>query len=68
MTAVVGFKVYKRKIHVYREANELDRPTYPKDERWVYCWSTNAYLTCKAAVAAANAEHPTVKFKANFAL
>jgi hypothetical protein len=61
------FKVYKRKIHVYREANELDNLRYPKDEAWVYAWSTNAYPTCKAAVAGAVAKHPALRFKANFA-
>lgn len=56
-------KVYKRKIHVYREANELDNPS----EKWVYVWSTNAYPTCKAAKEAAEKLHPNVKFKACFA-
>jgi hypothetical protein len=63
MSNAVNFKVYPRKIHVYREANELDKVSL----RWVYVWSTNAYPTCKAAVSAAVAEHPSVKFKASFA-
>ena len=57
------FKVYKKKIHVYREPNLLDAtPTV-----WQYVWSTNAYKTCRDAVAAAVNKHPTVKFKACFA-
>lgn len=57
------FKVYKRKIHVYRESNELD----VQGCGWVYVWSTNAYPTCKAAKEAAEKLHPNVKFKASFA-
>lgn len=54
------FKVYKRKIHVfYRNALTLGH--------WRYCYSSNAYRTCRDAVAAAQAEHPNVKFKAHFA-
>lgn len=58
------FKVYKRTIHVYRKSNELDGNNAP---RWVYVWSSNAYRTCKDAIAAATAKHPTVKFTAAFA-
>lgn len=57
------FKVYKRKIHVYREANELDRP----GQKWAYVWTSNAYRTCRDAVKAAEEKHPGVKFKAFFA-
>lgn len=51
-------KVYKRKIHVYEV-----RVNYPM----AYCWSTNAYPTCRAAVAAAKASYPLKQFKATFA-
>lgn len=55
------FKVYPRKIHVFRKGNAIDpRP-------WVYVWSTNAYRTCREAVAAAQALYPGETFKANFA-
>lgn len=58
------FKVYKRKIHVYkREALACD----PADTFWVYAWSTNAYKTCRDAVYAACELHPMGNFKANFA-
>ena len=51
------FKVYKRKIHVYqlREGGP------------VYAWSTNAYKTCRDAVAGAVALYPHKQFKATFA-
>jgi hypothetical protein len=57
------FKVYPRKIHVYRKANDLD----PPHARWVYVWSANAYKTCRDAVAAAKALHPSQEFTARFA-
>ena len=57
------FKVYKRKIHVYRAANALDGAGVA----WVYCWSTNAAPTCRAAVEQAKAKCPGVAFKAAFA-
>ena len=57
------FKVYPRKIHVHRAANALDA----RGARWVYVWSTNAYRTCREAVAAAQAKHPEMTFKACFA-
>lgn len=58
------FKVYKRKIHVYkREALACD----PADIFWNYAWSTNAYKTCREAVKAASETHPTGNFKACFA-
>ena len=50
------FKVYRRKIHVYR-----------KDVKWLYAWSTNAYRTCREAAAAAKALHPDQEFTARFA-
>jgi hypothetical protein len=56
------FKVYPRKIHVYRERNVIDPAN-----RWVYAWSTNAHPTCKSAVADAKTKHPNFDFKASFA-
>lgn len=58
------FKVYKRKIHVFRESNELDGRDA---DRWIYVWTTNAHPTCKSALLEAKATLPTVKFKASFA-
>jgi hypothetical protein len=52
-----NFKVYPRKIHVY-----FKKPT----GLW-YAWSTNAYRTCREAIAAAKLESPQWEFKANFA-
>jgi hypothetical protein len=61
------FKVYKRKIHVYREGNALDQVNGEMSQ-WVYAYSTNAYKTCKAAVEAAVKRAGTCKrFTANFA-
>ena len=58
------FKVYKRKINVFvRSALACD----PSDTFYKYAYSTNAYRTCKEAVAAAIAEYPNRKFKAFFA-
>jgi len=51
------FKVYKKKIHVY----------YKRQGGLCYGWSTNAYKTCKAAIASAQAIHPDFIFVANFA-
>jgi len=51
------FKVYKRKIHVY----------FKKPNGLYYAWSTNAYRTCKDAIAAAKIERPQWGFVANFA-
>lgn len=58
-----NFKVYDRKIHVFRNSNQLDN----KNVLWVYVWSTNAYKTCKEAVLAAKILHPSCEFKASFA-
>lgn len=57
------FKVYKRKIHVYFEGGIA----LQQGQRWGYAWSTNAHLTCRAAIAAAKAKHPDLNFKAHFA-
>ena len=59
-------KVYKRQIHVFREWNSSDLGT-KEFCPWIYVWSTNAYKTCKDAVAAAKAQAPNVAFKAYFA-
>jgi len=51
------FKTYKRKIHVFlKTPNGL-----------FYAWSTNAYQTCREAVAAAKSKRPKLEFRANFA-
>jgi len=51
------FKVYKRKIHVY----------YKRQGELRYAWSTNAYKTCREAIAGAKAIHPDFVFVASFA-
>ena len=51
------FKVYTRKIHVY----------FKRPDGLFYAWSTNAYRTCRDAVAAAKLERPQWEFKAHFA-
>jgi hypothetical protein len=57
------FKVYKRKIHVYAKGSPKSAPHLTR----FYAWSTNAYKTCRDAVAAAKAKHPDTDFVANFA-
>lgn len=57
------FKVYSRKIHVYAKGAPRTAPHLKR----FYAWSTNAYRTCSAAVAAAKARHPDMDFVANFA-
>lgn len=57
------FKVYKRKIHVWAKMSPRTAPHLV----WAYAWSTNAYPTCREAVAAAKAKHPDMEFKASFA-
>ncbi len=52
----VNFKVYPKKIHVYKKTHE-----------WVYVWSTNAYRTCRDAIESAKTLYPNDVFKANFA-
>jgi hypothetical protein len=51
------FKVYPRKIHVY----------YRKPSGLWYAWSTNAFKTCRDAVADAKQQRPQWDFKASFA-
>ena len=60
------FKVYKRKIHVFVLANS-NVPDSEYQNRYDYLWSTNAYRTCREAVAAAKAYRPDFKYIANFA-
>ena len=51
------FKVYKRKIHVY----------FKNPDGLYYAWSTNAYRTCREAIAAAKEWRPEFSYVANFA-
>lgn len=53
------FKVYRRKIHVWRWDE--------KEKGWFYAWSTNAFKTCKDAVTDASKSILRTKFKAAFA-
>jgi hypothetical protein len=57
------FKVYKRKIHVYAKGAPRTAPHLKR----FYAWSTNAYRTCREAVAEAKLRHPDMDFVANFA-
>lgn len=52
--------VYRRKIHVYYR-NVLT------GGEWKYTYSTNAYRTCRDALAAARASYPNTELRANFA-
>jgi len=58
-----NFKVYPRKIHVYCKGAPKTAPHLLQ----FYAWSTNAYETCRDAVAAAKALYPSEDFKACFA-
>lgn len=49
--------VYARKIHVYQMRDGVP----------AYAWSTNAYKTCRDAIAGAQARYPHQQFKASFA-
>jgi len=60
---MTDFKVYPRKIHVYCKGAPKTAPHLLQ----FYAWSTNAYKTCRDAVAAAKAMHPSEDFKACFA-
>jgi len=53
------FKVYSRKIHVWHW-NE-------KEKGYFYAWSTNAFKTCRDALADAKRMQPWREFKASFA-
>lgn len=57
------FKVYPRKIHVSYSGPLV----IARGKKWEYAWSTNAYKTCREAVAAGKSLYPEFKFKANFA-
>lgn len=57
------FKVYPRKIHVYVAGPIASAP----GQLWGYAWSTNAYRTCREAIAAAKLKYPNMTFKASFA-
>lgn len=54
------FKTYARRIDVYYR-NELT------NGEWRYAYSSNAYLTCKDAVAAAKPNFPNSDVRAWFA-
>jgi hypothetical protein len=58
--------VYKRKIHVWVLANS-NVPDSEYQNRWDYLHSTNAYRTCRDAIAAAKTHRPAFTYKANFA-
>lgn len=60
------FKVYKRKIHVWVRQNS-NIPDSDHTGALVYLWSTNAYRTCREAVAAAKDYRPAFSYVANFA-
>jgi hypothetical protein len=60
------FKLYKRKIHVWLVQNS-NVPGSQHTRHLMYMHSTNAYRTCRDAIAAANAKAPDFKFVANFA-
>lgn len=60
------FKVYKRKIHVWLVQNS-NIPDSEHKGRLMYMYSSNAYRTCRDAVAAAKAKYPAFEFRANFA-
>ena len=57
------FKLYKRKIHVYCKGAPKTAPHLKQ----FYAWSTNAYQTCRDAIAAAKSLYPDQEFTANFA-
>ena len=57
------FKVYQRKIHVYCKGAPKTAPHLKQ----FYVWSTNAYKSCREAVAAARVAYPDQEFTATFA-
>jgi hypothetical protein len=57
------FKLYVRKIHVYKEQTSMP----DTHARFLYCWSTYAHRTCRDAVKAAKEMYPEHNFKASFA-
>jgi hypothetical protein len=52
-----------QKIHVYC----VGAPKTAPHLKQFYAWSTNAYKTCREAIAAAKALYPSREFNANFA-
>jgi hypothetical protein len=56
------FKVYKRKIYVWAKMTPKTAPHLT----WAFAWCTNAYPTCKTAVAGARQQYPNMEFKARF--
>ena len=58
--------VYARKIHVWVRQNS-NVPDSEHKKGLNYLWSTNAYRTCRDAVAAAKARAPAFEYVANFA-
>ena len=56
------FKVYPRKIYVWHKCTPKSAPHLV----WAFAWNTNAYRTCKDAIAAAQAQYPGETFKASF--
>ena len=60
------FKVYPRKIHVWVRQNS-NVPDSEHTKGLDYLWSTNAYCTCREAVAAAKEWRPGFSYVANFA-
>jgi hypothetical protein len=60
------FKVYRRKIHVWLVQNSNVTGSEHRSGL-VYLHSTNAYPTCKAAIAAMKATRPQFEYRASFA-
>jgi len=60
------FKVYPRKINVWLVQNS-NVPDSEHKKGLLYLYSTNAYPTCKAAIAAAKANRPAFDYRAWFA-
>lgn len=58
--------VYARKIHVWVRQNS-NVPDSEHTRGFDYLWSTNAYKTCRDAVAAAKKWRPQFDFVASFA-
>lgn len=59
------FKVYKRKINVWLVQNS-NVPDSQHKRHFMYMHSTNAYKTCRDAIAAAKLKAPDFQFIANF--
>lgn len=59
------FKVYNRKINVWLVQNS-NVPDSQHKRHLMYMHSTNAYKTCRDAIAAAKLKAPDFDFVANF--